>query len=309
MELGLHLSNFTWPGGPATLAADLGRAAKLAEDVGFTKLSVMDHVWQIGMIGPPENDMLEAYTALGYLAAKTERIQLLAWVTAAIYRQPGLLAKAGHHARRALAGPRLARHRRRLERGGVRRARAAVPVHRRALRAARGDAADLPADVERQRGAVRRASTTRSAARSTHRSRCNARTRRSSSAAAARRKTLRMVAQYAQACNLFPGPELERKLDVLRGHCEDLGRDYDDIEKTVMTSARSRRATARTSTPSSTQLQGLAALGITHLHTGHEGRVVAGRLRAVRRARSSPRPPSCDAALLPEAHATWAGTT
>jgi alkanesulfonate monooxygenase SsuD/methylene tetrahydromethanopterin reductase-like flavin-dependent oxidoreductase (luciferase family) len=81
MHIGLHLSNFTWPGGPATMASDLGRAAKLAEDVGFTKLSVMDHVWQIGIIGPPENDMLEAYTALGYIAAKTERIQLLAWVT------------------------------------------------------------------------------------------------------------------------------------------------------------------------------------------------------------------------------------
>ena len=93
MEIGLHLSNFTWPGGPATLASDLGRAAKMAEDVGFTKLSVMDHVWQISMVGPEENDMLEAYTTLGYLAAKTERIELLTWVTAAIYRQPGLLAK------------------------------------------------------------------------------------------------------------------------------------------------------------------------------------------------------------------------
>ena len=94
MDIGLHLSNFTWPGGRATLAKDLGRAAKLAEDSGFTKLSVMDHVWQISMVGPPENDMLEAYTALGYLAGKTERIGLLTWVTAAIYRQPGLLAKA-----------------------------------------------------------------------------------------------------------------------------------------------------------------------------------------------------------------------
>lgn len=70
MDLGLHLSNFTWPGGPQTLAADLGRVAKLAEDVGFRKLSVMDHVWQIEMVGPVEDPMLEAYTTLGYLAAK-----------------------------------------------------------------------------------------------------------------------------------------------------------------------------------------------------------------------------------------------
>ena len=94
MDLGLHLSNFTWPGGPATFVADLGQAATLAEDVGFTKLSVMDHVWQIRGVGPAEHEMLEAYTTLGYLAAKTERIELLAWVTAAIYREPGLLAKA-----------------------------------------------------------------------------------------------------------------------------------------------------------------------------------------------------------------------
>jgi alkanesulfonate monooxygenase SsuD/methylene tetrahydromethanopterin reductase-like flavin-dependent oxidoreductase (luciferase family) len=93
MDLGLHLSNFTWPGGPATFTTDLARAAQLAEDVGFTKLSVMDHIWQIANVGPPEHEMLEAYTTLGYLAAKTDRIELLAWVTAAIYREPGMLAK------------------------------------------------------------------------------------------------------------------------------------------------------------------------------------------------------------------------
>ena len=62
--------------------------------MGFTKLSVMDHVWQIGHIGPPENEMLEAYTTLGFIAASTTKIDLLAWVTAAVYREPGLLAKA-----------------------------------------------------------------------------------------------------------------------------------------------------------------------------------------------------------------------
>src|SRR4051812_50225671 len=56
-------------------------------------LSVMDHVWQIGVIGPPENEMLEAYTTLGYLAARTQKVKLLAWVTAVVYREPGLLAK------------------------------------------------------------------------------------------------------------------------------------------------------------------------------------------------------------------------
>src|ERR1700756_3029976 len=93
MKLGLHVSNFTWPGGPATLGEDLARVAASAEQQGFSKLSVMDHVWQIHVVGPPEHDMLEAYTTLGYLAAHTERMELLAWVSAVVYREPGLLAK------------------------------------------------------------------------------------------------------------------------------------------------------------------------------------------------------------------------
>jgi len=75
MKLGLHLPDFTWPGGPPTLGQDLGRVAAAAEDAGFARLSVMDHVWQIGNIGPPEHEMLEAYTTLGYLAASTSRIE------------------------------------------------------------------------------------------------------------------------------------------------------------------------------------------------------------------------------------------
>src|ERR1700689_1756020 len=94
MELGIHVSNFPWPGGPERTAQDLTRIAAVAEDNGFAKLSVMDHVWQIGHIGPPEHEMLEAYTTLGYLAARTNRGKLLTMVTAVVYREPGLLAKA-----------------------------------------------------------------------------------------------------------------------------------------------------------------------------------------------------------------------
>ena len=79
MKIGLHVADFTWPGGPPELASDLGRIATAAEDAGFARLSVMDHLWQIGVLGPPEHDMLEAYTTLGFLAAKTSRIELLAW--------------------------------------------------------------------------------------------------------------------------------------------------------------------------------------------------------------------------------------
>src|ERR1700742_1296425 len=94
MRIGLHISDFTWDGGASGLRFKLADIAKRAEDAGVDRISVMDHVWQIGPIGPPEHEMLEAYTALGWLAAKTERVKLLAMVTAVVYRDPGLLAKA-----------------------------------------------------------------------------------------------------------------------------------------------------------------------------------------------------------------------
>ena len=95
MRVGFHIPDFTWQGGPADLRVRLAEVARLAEQAGFDRISVMDHVWQIGHLGPPENEMLEAYTTLGYLAGKTERVRLLtAVVTAVVCRDPGLLAKA-----------------------------------------------------------------------------------------------------------------------------------------------------------------------------------------------------------------------
>src|SRR5580700_7014141 len=94
MKLGLHISDFTWEGGAPELRSKLGDIAKRADDGGVDRISVMDHVWQIAHIGPPEHEMLEAYTALGFLAARTERVKLLTVVTAVVYRDPGLLAKA-----------------------------------------------------------------------------------------------------------------------------------------------------------------------------------------------------------------------
>ena len=94
MELGLHIADFTWPGGPGELGPQLARVARTAEAAGITRLTVMDHVWQIGPLGPPEHEMLEAYTTLGFLAANTERVLLHTLVTAVVYRQPGLVAKA-----------------------------------------------------------------------------------------------------------------------------------------------------------------------------------------------------------------------
>jgi alkanesulfonate monooxygenase SsuD/methylene tetrahydromethanopterin reductase-like flavin-dependent oxidoreductase (luciferase family) len=94
MNLGLAIADFTWPDRREPLARTLRKIAVTAEDVGFTRLAVIDHPWQIGPAGAAEREMPEAYTTLGFLAACTSRIELLALVTAVVYREPGLLAKA-----------------------------------------------------------------------------------------------------------------------------------------------------------------------------------------------------------------------
>jgi alkanesulfonate monooxygenase len=265
MDLGLHLSNFTWPGGPPTFVADLGRAAALAEDVGFTKLSVMDHVWQIGHIGPPEHEMLEAYTTLGYLAAKTERIELLAWVTAAIYREPGMLAKsvttldvlsggrawlgigAGWNEEESvglgLPFPSTSERFERLEE---------------TLQICLQMWSDDESPYQGQHYQLGRTLNSPQSVQRPHPPILIG--------GSGERKTLRMVAQYAQACNLFGGPDVERKLDVLRGHCADLGRDYDEIEKTVMARLDPGPDGEHVDEVLA-ELQALAALGVTHTHT------------------------------------------
>jgi F420-dependent oxidoreductase-like protein len=193
----------------------------------------MDHVWQIGMIGPPEHEMLEAYTALAFVAACTERIDLMTLVTAVVYRDPGLLAKivttldvlSGGRAWLGIGAawneeearglgllfPPTAERFERLEEtlqiclqmwSGEDRAYDGGHYHlARTL--------DVPAPLRRPHPPIL-------------------------IGGSGERKTLRFVAKYAQACNLFPSPDLPHKLDVLREHCDREGRDYDDIQKTVL---------------------------------------------------------------------------
>jgi len=264
MELGLHVADFTWPNGPQHLAKDLTRIARAAEDAGFAKLSVMDHVWQIHMIGPPEHEMLEAYTALGYLAARTEKIELLAWVTAAVYREPGLLAKM------VTTLDVLSDGRAWLGIGAAWNDEES-----------RGLGLPFPGTAERFERleetlqiCLQMWGEDEGAYDGKHYQ--LGRTLNSPQAltcphppiligGGGEKKTLRLVAKYADACNLFPGPELEHKLDVLRGHCADVGRDYDDIAKTVMMPLDPGENGENVDSILD-QLQKLAALGVTHTH-------------------------------------------
>jgi alkanesulfonate monooxygenase len=233
MDLGLHLANFTWSGGPATFVDDLARTARTAEDVGYRKLSVMDHVWQIGPVGPKEHEMLEAYTALGFLAAVTERIELLTWVTAAVYREPGLLAKEVTtldvlSKGRAWLGVGAAWNEEECVGLGLPFPPTAERFER--LEETLQICLQMWSDSEDPyEGKHYRLGRTLNSPQSVQRPHPPILI-----GGGGERKTLRMVAQYAQACNLFDSPDLPRKLDVLHEHCERLGRDYDDIAKTVM---------------------------------------------------------------------------
>ena len=93
MQIGVQIPEFNNGGGPARLGADLAAVARAADDAGFSHLAVMDHFFQIPVIGPPDQPMLEAYSTLAYLAACTSRIKLLTLVTGTVYRHPGILAK------------------------------------------------------------------------------------------------------------------------------------------------------------------------------------------------------------------------
>jgi F420-dependent oxidoreductase-like protein len=265
MELGLHVSDFTWPGGPQTMARDLREIAVKAEEVGFAKLSVMDHVWQIQVMGPPEHDMLEAYTALGYLAACTSRIELLAWVTAVVYREPGLLAKEVTtldvlSSGRAWLGIGAAWNEE--ESAGL-----GLPFPPTAERFERLEEAlqiclqmwsDDESPYEGKHYKLGRTLNVPQALQRPHPPILIG--------GGGEKKTLRLVAQYADACNLFAGPELARKLEILQQHCADVGRNYDDIEKTVMMPL-DPGPEGENVEAILTQLRSLAELGVTHAHS------------------------------------------
>ena len=93
MKVGLQISSFTWPGGPEAIGPTLARIAHQADDVGFDSIWVMDHFFQIRGLGPPEAPMLEGLTALGFMAANSEKARLGLMVGGIHYRQPGMWLK------------------------------------------------------------------------------------------------------------------------------------------------------------------------------------------------------------------------
>ena len=264
MKIGLHIADFTYPAGAAGLADDLTRIAAEAEEQGFSRLSVMDHVWQIHVLGPPEHDMLEAYTTLGYLAARTSTVELLAWVTAVSYREPGMLAKLVTtldvlSKGRAWLGIGAAWNSEEATGLGLPFPPTAERIERleETLRICQQMWSDSDAPFVGRHYKLGRTLNLPLALSRPHPPILIG--------GGGEKKTLRLVAQYAQACNLFPGPDLERKLDVLRGHCESVGRDYDDIEKTVMMPLDVGEHGEKIDGLLQ-QLRRLAALGVAHTH-------------------------------------------
>jgi F420-dependent oxidoreductase-like protein len=231
VKIGLQIPDFTWPGGPGQLGADLAAVARTADDAGFEFISVMDHFFQIPLVGPPEHDMLEAYTTLGYLAACTSRAKLVTLVTGTIYRHPGILAKIVTtldvlSRGRAWLGIGAAWNEE--ESNGL-----GIPFPPVAERFERLE--------ETLQICLQMWSGDESPYEGTHYqldrplNRPQALTKPHPPimiGGGGERKTLRFVARYAQACNLFPGPDLAHKLDVLREHCDREQRVYDEIFKT-----------------------------------------------------------------------------
>lgn len=233
MKLGVHQIAFTVPEGAVGIGPELARLGAAVEEAGVTHLSVMDHYFQMEAILPATDPMLEGYTTLGFLAAHTRSVRLGLLVTGVTYRHPGLLAKivatldvlSGGRAELGLGAAWYEREHLGL---GVPYPATAERFERmeETLRICRqmwdqdNDGAYAgkhyqltetlchPAPISKPPILI---------------------------GGMGEKKTLRMVAQYADACNLFtPSPEVvAAKLDVLRRHCDDLGRDYDEIEKTA----------------------------------------------------------------------------
>jgi F420-dependent oxidoreductase-like protein len=270
MRVGVQISNFSWPGGAAEIGPTFGRLAEEADRAGLASFWVMDHFFQIGLNGPPEMEMLEGYSALAFAAARTRQIQLGTLVTGVTYRHPGILVKTATtldvlSGGRAYLGIGAAWFEEEHQGLGVPYPPTAERFERleETLRIARQMwAGDETPFVGKHYQLARPLSSPQALRRPNPPIMIGG---------GGERKTLRLVAQYADACNLFgtlSPDELRRKLDILREHCAAVGRPYEAIEKTtILRLAITRDGRDGTLTPAAAveQLAAQAALGIDHV--------------------------------------------
>jgi F420-dependent oxidoreductase-like protein len=235
VKLGLHYWNYSTPSDPTQIAPTLAETARVAEQAGFSTFTVMDHYFQMDRVASAAEPMLEAYTALGYVAARTERMTLGVLVTGVMYRHPGLLAKivttldvlSGGRARLGIGASWYEREQRAL---GV----PVVPVAERFERLEEtlqiclqmwsddngpfngrhhqlAETLCVPPPISRPHPPIL-------------------------VGGGGERKTLLLAARYADACNVFATSpaDVAHKLEVLRAHCDAEGRDYHRIRKTVL---------------------------------------------------------------------------
>jgi len=236
MRLGVHLVSFDFPDGAGAIGPTLAEVGRVAELAGVDNISCMDHHFQLGFIGPAEGNMLEGYTTLAYLAALTERVELQLLVTGVTYRHPGVLAKIVStldvlSGGRSVLGLGAAWYEREHLGLGV----PYPPLGERFERL------EETLQIVRQmwspdngpfEGKHYRLAETLCSPQPLHKVPIMI-------GGSGERKTLRLVAAYADACNLFTNASLgvaetERKLGVLREHCEREGRSYDEIRKTIL---------------------------------------------------------------------------
>jgi F420-dependent oxidoreductase-like protein len=263
VRLSVSVTNYTWPSGPAAIAAELARIARAADDAGLDTVWVADHLIQADPTSTPDAEMLEAYTTLGFLAAQTARVRLGTMVTGVTFRPPTMLIKAvttldvlsggrawlgvgaGYQEDEARAMdlplPPLAERFERLE-----------ETLRIALRMWAGDSSPFHGHHYRPARPVNNPP----ALRNPHPPVLIG--------GMGERKTLRLVAEHGDACNLFDIPDggetIRRKLSVLARHCDALGRPYDEIEKTVSTRMEPGEPPERLAE----RCTALAALGLEH---------------------------------------------
>lgn len=242
MQLGLQVNAFNFPGAPAGTGATFKSVAVDAEQAGMASLWVMDHFFQISMNGAPEEDMLEGWSALAFAAAVTEKIKLGTLVTGVTYRHPGVLIKTATtldvlSAGRAYLGIGAAWNEEEHVGLGV----PYPPLKDRfeqleeVLQLAHQMWKDDDSPFVGKHFDLQRPLNHPQPVSAPHPPILIGGT--------GEKKTLRMVAQYADACNIFemPLPGIKGKLDVLQEHCSRLGRDYAEIEKTTLGMGRITR--------------------------------------------------------------------